>query len=115
MEIIIAKDYDSVCELAAEILTGVVAANPDATLGLATGSTPLGVYARLVSAVSDGALSLEGCKSFNLDEYVGAGANKAQAVRGMVKGEVDERMPASVLQRHADVTVILDEAAAELL
>ena len=29
--------------------------------------------------VSDGALSLEGCKSFNLDEYVGAGANDAHS------------------------------------
>ena len=44
-----------------------------------------------------------------------SGLNKAQAVYDMIKGEVSENCPASVLQRHKDATVILDEAAATLL
>ena len=44
-----------------------------------------------------------------------SGTNKAQAVRSMVKGEVSVSCPASVLQRHPDVTLILDEDAASLL
>ena len=43
------------------------------------------------------------------------GANKAKAVWGLVKGEVTEEVPASILQRHADCTLICDEAAASLL
>ena len=43
------------------------------------------------------------------------GANKAKAVYGLVKGEVTENLPASVLQLHPDCIVIADEAAASLL
>ena len=240
MEIIIAKDYDEVCDIAAARLIKVVKACPRATLGLATGSTQLGVYSRLVAAFGRGEVSFRQCLSFNLDEYVGVseddvhgyayymrdklfdkidinlenthlprgtaddlnaecdrytkllakhrrdvqllglgsdghiafnepgtpfelhthvaelaestvkdnsrlfddpndvpryaitmgiadiidadrililacGANKANAVRDMIKGNVDESMPASVLQRHDNVTVILDKDAAKLL
>ena len=44
-----------------------------------------------------------------------SGVNKAQAVRDMVQGKVTVDCPASVLQRHKNVTVILDEAATSLL
>ncbi len=43
---------------------------------------------------------------------IATGANKADAVYGMLKGEKSEECPASILQDHADVTVIMDEAAA---
>lgn len=43
------------------------------------------------------------------------GANKAKALYGMVKGEITEKVPASILQKHPDCTLICDEAAAELI
>ena len=43
------------------------------------------------------------------------GAVKADAVRALVKGEVDPRCPASILQLHRDVTLLLDRAAASKL
>ena len=43
------------------------------------------------------------------------GANKAKAVYGLVRGEVTEKVPASILQLHPDCTLICDEAAASLL
>ena len=46
---------------------------------------------------------------------VATGASKAQAVRGMIEGEVTPRLPASILQQHPDVTVYLDKEAASLL
>lgn len=46
---------------------------------------------------------------------VASGANKADAVYGMIKGEITLDLPASVLQNHADVVVIVDEAAASKL
>ena len=46
---------------------------------------------------------------------IATGANKADAVYGMIKGEVTTDCPASILQRHDDVTVVLDEAAAKRL
>ena len=44
-----------------------------------------------------------------------SGANKADAVYGMVKGEVTPDLPASVLQLHPDVTIVCDKAAASKL
>lgn len=46
---------------------------------------------------------------------IATGANKAQAVKDMINGPVDEACPASILQKHENVTVIVDEAAASLL
>ncbi|KRN75091.1 hypothetical protein IV73_GL000851 [Weissella kandleri] len=46
---------------------------------------------------------------------VAYGANKADAVKAMIDGPVSEDVPASVLQKHANVIVILDEAAASKL
>ncbi|GAJ27348.1 glucosamine-6-phosphate deaminase [Liquorilactobacillus sucicola DSM 21376 = JCM 15457] len=43
------------------------------------------------------------------------GASKAQAVKDMIEGPVSQQCPASALQTHSDVTVILDEAAAQKL
>lgn len=43
------------------------------------------------------------------------GANKAKALYGMVKGEITEKVPASILQKHPDCTLICDEAAAVLI
>ena len=67
--ITIAPDYDSLCDLAAERIAALVQAKPDAVLGLATGSTPLGVYERLVQRFQDGALDFSQVTCFNLDEY----------------------------------------------
>ena len=46
---------------------------------------------------------------------IATGANKAQAVKDMIDGPVDESCPASILQKHPNVVVIVDEAAASLL
>ena len=46
---------------------------------------------------------------------IATGANKAQAVKDMVNGPVSEDCPASILQQHPDVTLIVDEAAGSLL
>lgn len=43
------------------------------------------------------------------------GKGKAEAVRAMVNGEIDPKVPASILQLHADVTMLLDADAASLL
>ena len=46
---------------------------------------------------------------------IATGTSKAQAVKDMINGEITPRCPASVLQRHADALILLDEAAAALL
>lgn len=46
---------------------------------------------------------------------IATGPKKAEAVRNMIKGEVTPQVPASILQKHNDVEIFLDEAAASLL
>ena len=43
------------------------------------------------------------------------GEDKAAAIKGMVSGPITEDLPASVLQKHDNVVVIVDEAAASKL
>lgn len=63
-------------------------------------------------AISMGIASIMAAKSIVLMAY---GESKAEAIKGMVEGEITEDMPASILQKHTDVVVIADEAAATLL
>ena len=43
------------------------------------------------------------------------GERKAKAVKGLIEGEVTEELPASILQKHQDAIIIVDEAAVSLL
>lgn len=69
MRIIKCADYNEVSKKAAEIVRSQVILKPESVLGLATGSTPLGMYEELVSAVKNGELDFSKVTTFNLDEY----------------------------------------------
>ena len=240
MKVIITENYEEMSRVAADIIIGLVKKNPEAVLGLATGSSPIGTYDNMVKDHVENGTSYKSVKTVNLDEYVTlapdhdqsyayfmrknlfdrvdidlantnlpsgiaecaqaecdrynalldtmkqdvqllglgsnghigfnepgtpfgsvthlvdltentikdnsrlfaniedvprqalsmgiknimqaksilmvvSGANKADAVYGMVKGEVTPRLPASVLQLHPDVTIVCDKAAASKL
>lgn len=240
MKVIIVKNYDEMSKEAFKVMHETVTGNPHAVLGLATGSTPIGLYQEMIKDHKENGTSYQNVKTANLDEYVGLdyssdqsyvyfmrhnlfdhididlnntniengkaadkqaecdrynklletlvpdlqvlgigsnghiafnepgtpfnsvthivdltestikdnsrlferiedvprqaftmglsnimnakkililanGANKAKAVYGLVKGEVTEQVPASILQNHADCILVCDEAAAELI
>ena len=71
MRIICAKDYKEMSEMAADIIGAQVLLKPDAVLGLATGSTPIGTYEELVKRYEAGRLDFSKIKTVNLDEYRG--------------------------------------------
>lgn len=71
MKIIIAKDYDEMSKKAFEIMKDVVVNNPDAILGFATGTTPLGLYGEMVKDHKTNGTSYKNVRTFNLDEYAG--------------------------------------------
>ena len=71
MNIIIAKDYAALSEKAARIIIETVRAKPDAVLGLATGTTPLGLYKRLIADHKENGTSYKHIRAVNLDEYKG--------------------------------------------
>ncbi len=71
MKLIEAKNYEQMCELAAGYISEKVRENPNMTLGLATGGTPLGTYQKLIEDYQAGKTSYKQVVSFNLDEYIG--------------------------------------------
>lgn len=79
MKIKVVENYDELSKAAAEILAETVENKPDATLGLATGSTPIGCYKLLSEFCREKRLSFGRVKTVNLDEYVGLGADDEQS------------------------------------
>lgn len=64
-----ARDYDDMSYRAALLLTAQVVQKPDSVIGLATGSTPIGTYGKLIQMNKEGIVSFSEIKTFNLDEY----------------------------------------------
>ena len=64
---------------AAEIIIDVVKNNPNAILGLATGSSPIGMYENMAKDHRENGTSYKNVKSVNLDEYVGLTADHDQS------------------------------------
>jgi glucosamine-6-phosphate deaminase len=71
MQLIVVKDYNALSKAATHILATEIMTNPQSCLGLATGSTPIGIYQELVSLFAEGVLDFAQVKTFNLDEYLG--------------------------------------------
>ena len=81
MKIYAADDYQKMSRQAANILSAHVILKPDCVLGLATGSTPIGMYKQLVDWYNKGDLDFSQVKSVNLDEYVGLAPTHDQSYR----------------------------------
>ena len=81
MRIVRAKDYDDMSRKAGNIMAAQVVAKPDCVLGLATGSTPIGAYKRLVEGYEAGDLDFSQVKTYNLDEYRGLPGTHDQSYR----------------------------------
>ncbi len=79
MQIIKVKNYDQMSEEAFKIVLDVVKNKPNAVLGLATGSTPLGLYAKMIEDHKNNGTSYAECRAVNLDEYVGLDVNSDQS------------------------------------
>ncbi|MEJ6655024.1 MAG: glucosamine-6-phosphate deaminase [Pseudomonas sp.] len=71
MKIITVNSYNELSSTAGQIIADLVSSNPRCTLGLATGSTPLGTYQYLVKRYQAGDISFKDVQTFNLDEYCG--------------------------------------------
>ena len=71
MKIIITKDYEEMSKAAFEVMSKVVKGNPTAVLGLATGTTPLGLYALMIRDCRENGTSYAKIRTVNLDEYAG--------------------------------------------
>lgn len=81
MNLIVAESYDEMSRLAADEIAAVIKDDNACVLGLATGSTPIGIYRNLVSDYEEGLISFKDVQTFNLDEYVGLDGSHDQSYR----------------------------------
>jgi glucosamine-6-phosphate deaminase len=79
METIIKGTYEEMSKAAAKVVAQTLNAKPNAVLGMATGSTPLGLYQELVRMHKEGSLDFSQVTTFNLDEYVGLSVTHPQS------------------------------------
>ena len=77
--VIIGKNQDEVSTEAFKIMKNVVKSNQRPVLGLATGSSPVGLYKKMIADHVVNGTSYQRCVTFNLDEYVGLPADHAQS------------------------------------
>ncbi|MCS7229469.1 MAG: glucosamine-6-phosphate deaminase [Candidatus Kryptonium sp.] len=71
MLVIVKEDYDAMSKEAAKIVADRIRKKPNLVLGLATGSTPLGLYKELIRMHKEEGLDFSKVVTFNLDEYIG--------------------------------------------
>ncbi len=81
MKIIVCKNYQEISVRAAEIVVEQIKEKPNSILGLATGSTPIGMYKQLIDMHKDGKISFADITSFNLDEYYPISPDNEQSYR----------------------------------
>ena len=79
MRIYKAKDYEEMSRKAAGIVSAQIIMKPDCVLGLATGSTPVGLYKQLIEWYRNGDLDFSGVRTVNLDEYKGISRENDQS------------------------------------
>lgn len=92
MKVLLTRNPDQAADLATgEILT-LLRDKPNLVLGLATGSTPIGIYNRLVAAYREGNVSFSKVHTFNLDEYFDLPPEHNQSYRYFMKQHLFEKI-----------------------
>lgn len=81
MKVIVCENYEAVSKAGADIMEEVIRANPSCTIGLATGSSPVGMYKELARRCHEEGLDFSKVHSVNLDEYVGLEPTHDQSYR----------------------------------
>ena len=113
MEVIICSDEQRVGAVGAAKVAKVAAAvGPKVVIGVATGSSPLGLYARLAQMVDAGTLDLSEASAFALDEYVGLPKGHPESYAEVIRRTVTEPLKLDPARIHVPDGFADDLAAA---
>ena len=92
MNIIVCKNYDEMSLRSAELMAGVIKEKPACVLGLATGSTPIGLYQNLIRMNKAGEISFKNVTTVNLDEYYPITPDNDQSYRYFMNKNLFDRV-----------------------
>ncbi|MDR1914791.1 MAG: glucosamine-6-phosphate deaminase [Clostridiales bacterium] len=85
MKIYTATDFKDMSRKAANIISAQIILNEKSVLGLATGSSPIGVYQQLIEWYKKGDVDFSSVTTINLDEYVGLAPDDPHSYRYFMK------------------------------
>ena len=100
MEFIIAESTEDMSRQAADRIASYVDADPSCVLGLATGTTPIGLYACLVDDCAQDKISFADVTTFNLDEYRGLNPEHDQSYRYFMKKHLFDHVDIDQARTH---------------
>ena len=112
MRLYIENDYDAMSRRAAGIIGSLVIQKPDCVLGLATGTTPIGIYKELAEGYKRGDLDFKSVKSLNLDEYCGLEGTHPQSYRYFMNTNLFEHINIDIASTHVPDGMAKDYVAA---
>ena len=92
MKLYRAKNYEELSKIAANIMAAQITLKPDCVIGLATGSTPIGMYDQLTAKYQAGELDFSQVTSVNLDEYKGLPADHDQSYSYFMHSHLFDRV-----------------------
>lgn len=92
MEVVITPTPDEAAAIVADVLIGTLRSRAAPVLGLATGSSPLGAYRRVIAAHERGEVSAAHASAVLLDEYVGLPDGHPEAYRAFIRRELVDRI-----------------------
>ena len=99
IKVIVCENYDDMSARAAAIIGEQVKKKPDSVLGLATGSTPIGTYQRLIAMHREG-LDFSRVTSYNLDEYYPLSPENDQSYRYFMNKQLFEHINIPLSRTH---------------
>jgi len=108
MKIIKVADYDEMSSKACEMVVDKVKEMGNPVLGLATGSTPEGLYQRIIEKYKQGDVSFENVTTFNLDEYVGLAGDDPNSYRYFMNEKLFKHVDISTDKTHVPNGVAKD-------
>lgn len=94
------KDYADMSHKAANILAAQIVLKPNSVLGLATGSTPEGLYERLITLNKQGEIDFANITTFNLDEYIGLPPEHDQSYRYFMQTKLFDHVNVNLDNTH---------------
>jgi glucosamine-6-phosphate deaminase len=105
MNILILDTYEELSIRGADFFVQTLTSNPAAVLGLATGSTPIGVYQQLIAQHQAGQLDFSAVTTFNLDEYIGLHRDHPQSYYSFMQQELFQHINVSPDRIHVPTGV----------
>ena len=94
------KNYEELSTKAAALICAQVNVKPNCVLGLATGSSPLGTYAKMIEKCANGEVDFSEVTSINLDEYMGLDGNHDQSYRYFMNTNLFSKINIDLAKTH---------------